>query len=411
MLRQVLVLLMLGIMVSMQLTFAQEVQKEENKKLQLTPYGFIKGDMFYATDGVYSWGNPANNYITTPQFASGVEESAISFTAQHTRLGLKGTTGEKVKVGGLVEIDFYNGPSDANLKPRIRLGYASVAKDGFEARFGQQWDLFSPNNANTVNTNGNLWFAGNMGFRRAQIQLSYTMETDFIDPMIQVSLGEGAREDGSGVPPVFLGKDNLSSQPMIQARLSGKIDKKYVVGVSFATAAFKELKGTTVGNNVLAEDFTFNTTGIGVDFNLPFDKYFSLLGEFNTGTNLNNANLFSAAGNHYYTLDAAGKSTEYDRKSTGFWLNATSNVTDWMTVVLGYGMDKNNSDKFKIGAVDQNSMIYGDLIFPIKHGYSIALEVMNLTTTVATGNIETNEVTGSKDNKAMVIGLSGRVTF
>lgn len=405
MLRKVLVFLVLGIIVSMQVTLAQEVQKEENKKLQLTPYGFIKGDMFYATDGVYSWGNPNLNFITSPQFASGVEESAISFTAQHTRLGLKGVTGEKVKVGGLVEVDFYSGASDANLKPRLRLGYASIAKDGFEARFGQQWDLFSPNNANTVNTNGNMWFAGNMGFRRAQIQLSYTTTTDFVDPMIQVSFGEGAREEGG------LGKDNLSGSPMIQARLSGKFDKKYVVGVSFATAAFKELKGSTVGTNVLAEDFTFNTTGIGLDFNLPFDKYFSLLGEFNTGTNLNNGNLFSAAGNHYYTLTEAGKPTEYDRKSTGFWLNATSNVTDWMTVVIGYGMDNNSSDDFKTGAIEKNSMLYGDLIFPLKHGFSVALEVQNLATTVVTGVDASNKITTSQDNKATVIGLSGRVTF
>lgn len=405
MLRRFLALMALGLFISMQVTIAQEVQKEENKKLQLTPYGFIKGDMFYATDGVYSWGNPSNNYITTPQFASGVEESAISFTAQHTRLGLKGVTGEKVKVGGLVEIDFYNGPSDANLKPRIRLGYASIAKGGFEARVGQQWDLFSANNANTVNTNGNLWFAGNMGFRRAQIQLSYTTTTDFVDPMIQVSFGEGAREEAG------LGKDNLSGSPMIQARLSGKFSKKYIVGISFANTSFKELKGTTMGTDILAEDFTFNTTGIGVDFNLPFDKYFSLLGEFNTGTNLNNSNLFSAAGNYYYTLDAAGKPTEYDRKSTGFWLNATSNVTDWMTIVIGYGMDSNSSDDFKVNAVEKNSMIYGDFIFPLKHGFSVALEVQNLATTVVTGVDASNKITSSQDNKATVIGLSGRVTF
>lgn len=405
MLRRFLALMALGLFISMQVTIAQEVQKEENKKLQLTPYGFIKGDMFYATDGVYSWGNPSNNYITTPQFASGVEESAISFTAQHTRLGLKGVTGEKVKVGGLVEIDFYNGPSDANLKPRIRLGYASIAKGGFEARVGQQWDLFSANNANTVNTNGNLWFAGNMGFRRAQIQLSYTTTTDFVDPMIQVSFGEGAREEAG------LGKDNLSGSPMIQARLSGKFSKKYIVGISFANTSFKELKGTTMGTDILAEDFTFNTTGIGVDFNLPFDKYFSLLGEFNTGTNLNNSNLFSAAGNYYYTLDAAGKPTEYDRKSTGFWLNATSNVTDWMTIVIGYGMDNNSSDDFKVNAVEKNSMIYGDFIFPLKHGFSVALEVQNLATTVVTGVDASNKITSSQDNKATVIGLSGRVTF
>ena len=41
---------------------AQEKPKEENKKLELKPYGFVKGDMVYATRGVYSWGN--EHYVT-----------------------------------------------------------------------------------------------------------------------------------------------------------------------------------------------------------------------------------------------------------------------------------------------------------------------------------------------------------
>jgi hypothetical protein len=95
----------------------------------------------------------------------------------------------------------------------------------------------------------------------------------------------------------------------------------------------------------------------------------------------------------------------------GFWLNATSNVTDWMTVVLGYGMDKNNSDEFSIGAVEQNSVIYGDFIFPVKHGFSLTLEIQNLATKMVDGVNVNNEITSSKDNKATVIALSGKVNF
>ena len=404
MLRKVLVFIALGILISLQVSNAQEAQKEENKKLQLAPYGFIKGDMFYATDGVYSFANPSNNYILAPQFASGVDQSAISFTAQHTRLGLKGSVGEKIKVGGLVEIDFFGGPADANTKIRLRLGYASVAKGGFEARFGQQWDLFSPNNPNTVNTNGNMWYNGNMGFRRGQIQLSYKWDNERLDPMIQFSVGEGVHEAAG------LGKDNISGQPIYQARISGKLDDKYVVGAYFANATFKELKGTVMGDT-LAEDFTFTASGFGLDFNLPFHKYFSLIGEVNSGTNLASANIFSAAGNYYYTVNEAGAAKEFDRKNTGFWLNATSNVTDWMTVVLGYGMDQNNSDEFKVGAIESNSSLYLDLIFPIKHSYSVALEVNSINTKVVDAVDASSKIASSKDNKATIIALSGRVNF
>ncbi|MBW6459130.1 MAG: hypothetical protein K0B08_01025 [Bacteroidales bacterium] len=382
----------------------QKDEKEPNKKLDLKFYGFIKGDMTYVTAGVYSWGSPENNYLTSPQFASGVEDAAIGFTAQHSRLGLKATVGENIKVGGVLEIDFYGGPSDANTRPRLRLGYASVATGGLEFRAGQQWDLFSPHNANTLNTNGNMWFAGNMGFRRAQLQLSYTLANDVFSPMLQLSVGEAAR-DVTG-----LGKDNLSGQPMIQARLSGKIVNKYTVGLAFAYAAFQEKHGTVVNADTLSKDFLFNTTGIGVDVNLPFHKYFTFTGEFNTGTNLNNSNLFSAAGNYYWSI-ADGNTVEFDRKSTAFWFNAVSNVTSWLNLVVGYGMDKNTSDAFKTGAVEKNATMYADVIFPIKHGFSLALEFQNIKTTVVTATDMNNEVTGTKDNIANVICISARVNF
>ncbi|NCO56312.1 MAG: hypothetical protein GW876_13055, partial [Bacteroidetes bacterium] len=50
---------------------AQEKPKEENKKLELKPYGFVKGDMVYATGGVYSWGDTILCNLSAPQFASG----------------------------------------------------------------------------------------------------------------------------------------------------------------------------------------------------------------------------------------------------------------------------------------------------------------------------------------------------
>jgi hypothetical protein len=402
MLRKFLAFITFAIILSWQTVIAQDVQKEENKKLQLTPYGFVKGDMFYVTDGVYSFANPNNDYILAPQFASGSGQSAISFTGQHTRFGLKSTVGNKVKVGGLVEIDFFGGPADANTKIRLRQGYASIATGGFEARFGQQWDLFSPNIPNTVNTNGNMWYNGNMGFRRGQIQLSYKWNLEKINPMLQIAFAEGAQES------IGLGKDNISGQPMIQARLSGKFDDKYTVGVYYVNAAFKEKYTPAIPPN---DHFKFNTTGFGVDFNLPFDKYFSLVGEINSGTNLANANIFSAAGNFFYFGTSDQTRIDFDRKNTGFWLNASSNVSEMFQVVLGYGMDKNTSKKFITGNIQSNSTFYADLIFPIKHQFSITLEIGNISTKIVESINNDHKVDKTKTNNATVIALSGKVAF
>jgi hypothetical protein len=399
-----ILLLTLGMALFMQILTAQE----ENKKLELKPYGFIKGEMIYASDGVYSWGNKTNNYISSAQFASGKEVSALGFTAQHTRFGLKGSVGEEVKAGGVIELDFYGGAFDANVKPRIRQAYASVINGGFEARVGQQWDIFSPLNANTSNTNGNMWFAGNKGFRRGQILLSYKIDNDMIAPMIQISAGEATRED------IGLGKDNLSLSPMFQGRLSGKINKKYTVGLSFVNAGYVEKKGTpesgTAIMDTLTSDLNITTSGFCVDITLPLHKYFNLHGEFNFGTNLNNANLFSAAGNYTWNIADDTKAVNLiDKKSTGFWFNAQSNITDWLQVVIGYGMDNNTTSNLTTGAIESNSTFYGDLIFPVKHGFSFALEFQNISTVEVTKMENDKPVT--TNFTANIINLSAKVNF
>ncbi len=351
---------------------------QEKKKIDVKPYGFIQGNMVYATAGVYSWGNPANNYLSAPQLASGVDNAAMGFTAQHTRFGLKVNKGGDIKVGGKLELDFYGGPFDANIKPRLRQAYAFLATGNFKVCFGQQWDLFSPINASTNNTNGNMWYAGNMGFRRAQIKVSYKIPLDNVVPMLQLSVGEGSKETTG------LGADNNSVTPMLQGRLSAKIEDKYVIGVYFVTAKFSPVPDTS--------KYDFNVNGYGADLTLPFCKYFAFKGEVNYGTNLNNANLFNIAGNGNHNID---------KKCLGLWFNATSKICDYFHFVFGYGMNKNKTDNLAAGAVESNTVIYGDLIFPVYKGYSMALEVQNISTGIKDKN----------NNSATVINLAAKIVF
>lgn len=345
--------------------------------LELKHYGFVKGDAVYSSQGVLSFGN-AN--LSSPQIATGVKEAAAGFTAKHTRFGLKGVTGDNIKVGGVIELDFFSSLGfDSNVNPRIRLAYASVAWENMELRFGQQWDIFSPLNATTNNTNGNLWYSGNLGFRRGQIQMIYKVPSEDFLTTIQLALGEAARETGAG-----LGDDNKAVIPMIQGRLSGKFLENKVVGVYFAFAKFSPIPDTS--------DYDYNTFGFGADFTLPFDKYFELHGEVNMGKNLNNCNLFTIAGNG---------SKNNDRKSLNLWANITSKIDEHFHLVVGGGMDKNQTDNLANGNIEQNLTIYGDFIFPITKEFSVALELGNITTKIK-----------GADNRTAVVGiLSGKVNF
>ena len=343
--------------------------------LSLKPYGFLKGDMVYALKGVTSFGA---NTIAASQFATGGDNAALGFTAQHSRFGLKGTVGKEVKVGGRVELDFFVNAFDANAKPRMRLAYITMAKGNMEVRFGQQWDLYSPNNPSTNNTNANMWFAGNVGFRRAQIQLRYKLPMGDMNPVLQLSIGEGAKESSG------LGDDNKAVFPMIQGRLCSNVMGKGIVGVYFLLAKFDP--------DPDADDDEVTTSGFGADFNLPFSPLLTVKGEFNTGTNLKNGNIFCLAG--------AG-SNAYDRKSIDFWFNAISKPSPIMNLVAGFGTSIDQSDDLMAGLIEQNTVFYGDVIFPFEHGFSIALEVQNISTKIKDGDTES----------ALVFNISGKVVF
>lgn len=356
------------------------------QKLELVPYGFIKGEAVYATKGVLSFGN-AN--LVAPQIANGVDTGALGFTAQHSRFGFKGSVGdEDFTAGGLIEVDFLVAGFDINARSRLRQAYAWLSTGNFEVRFGQQWDLFSPNLPTTGNTNAVLWYAGNSGFRRGMFQLLYSLPMENVDAMIQVALCEGTREE-SGV-----GWDNWAKMPMMQGRLSAKLMKKYGIGASMVYAKHSPAPES--------DSLDFNSSGFGFDFDLPFHDLFALKGEVNMGTNLANASMFSVAGAHKPNLD---------KKNVGFWANATSRLHDHLTIVLGFGMDRNTTDEAMLARDDykSNTVLYADIIVPLKYGFSITLEAESITTTVVTGM--QNDAPVTEDRSAIVFNLSGKLAF
>ncbi|MFZ5434465.1 MAG: hypothetical protein ACOZB3_11920 [Calditrichota bacterium] len=350
--------------------------------IEFKPYGFIKGDAWYTTHGVLSFTKPG---LSGPQMADAdtTDEPLIGFTSQHSRFGLTGwkATESGVEIGGKVEMDFFTGAGlDANAKPRLRLAYAWFATKLFEIRAGQQWDLFSPNNPATDNIGGNLWYNGNVGFRRSQLQFILYIPEETTAPMVQLALCESAKEvDG-------LGQDNLAAVPMIQGRGSIEVNKKYQVGLYFVYAKYDP--------DQKKEDDEYSTSGFGADFDLRFHKLISVKGELNSGTNLNNSNLLTAVGNG---------SKDNDRKNLGFWMNAVTKPTAHFNFSLGFGMDKNETDADKIapGGFEQNMCIYGDFIFPVSNGLSFEAEISNVTT--SRKDID--------DESALIFGFGTKLSF
>jgi len=324
---------------------------------EFKPYGYIKGELTYTSQGVLSSGKPG---LTAPQEADTLKGHAFGVSCQSTRFGTKGwiTTDNGMEIGGKVEADFYSGTGfDASSKPRMRLAYGWVATHLAEIRVGQQWDLFSPNNPTMSTGATGLWYAGNLGVRRGQFQVNVFVPENVTAPIVSVALCEGSKEtDG-------LGADNFSSFPMVQARASIELQKKYQVGISMVHANYDP-------DPAKAND-EYTTLGYGVDYDLRFHKLFSLRGEVNTGKNLSNGNFSTIAGN--------GKHGD-TRESFGFWANAVSKPFTHFNISVGGGTDRNTSDKVASGAVKSNLIAYSELIFPLMNGASIETEVGRIQT-------------------------------
>ncbi|MBF0429695.1 MAG: hypothetical protein HQK83_00335 [Fibrobacteria bacterium] len=343
-------------------------------KVELKPYGFIKGDYYQSMGGLESWGSPA---ITCTQKATGLDTNASSFTAQHSRFGLAGSKefGE-LEVGAKLELDFFWVVADANHNPRMRQGFAWLKTGAFEVRFGQQWDVVAPLNPSTNNTNANLWKNGNYGFRRGQIKAIYTLDLLIMKPVFEVAIAEGAKDSKKDMD---IGQDNVSGVPQFQGRF----------GLDFLGSTQLGISGIY---SVFGGEGDYSTSGFFIDANFLFHKLFALKGEFAMGKNFSDADLFTIAGKRGINGD--------DIESMGYWLNVTSKPYTHLNVVLGLAQEMITSDVAD-GAPESNMTMYGTLIFPIVGGFSIAGEYQFYMT----------EVKGVDTYTGGIIDIAGKLTF
>jgi len=156
-----------------------DAKPEPPKPPLVTIYGIIKPEVILA-QGAETFGKnmlvaptAAANPIAVPNYG----ETALSFQLQQTRFGLKINDGGPIS--GRIEVDFID-PAFSHSSPiqgtglRLRLAYITYKPaEGHTLMIGQNWDIFSPLNAVTMNMVGNSYQAGNSAFLRPQIAYTY----------------------------------------------------------------------------------------------------------------------------------------------------------------------------------------------------------------------------------------------
>ena len=248
-------------------------------------YGYLKLDAAFDTGGA----NNGNYLRWVDPDGVGRDDDQFSVTARQTRLGLKmqGPSLYGANTEGKIEMDFYGGGAENNAQIRMRHAYFTMEwpDRDLELLFGQTWDLMSPLVPRLVNFT-NLWWTGNIGFRRAQARVTKGFAVGD-EGRFAVAL---AATRNIGDPDLFaFGEDTGADAgfPTLQGRLfyefPGSAGRETTLGLS---GHYGEEEYDFVGFWGGRHDEDVKSWSVNLDAEIPIGKYLLFKSELFTGANL-----------------------------------------------------------------------------------------------------------------------------
>lgn len=337
--------------------------EKPSKGFSIKPYGSIKLDAAYNDSAVTN----GNYVVYVPSEASARNDDEFNVTARETRLGLEVTTPEYDgwKTTGKVEIDFYGDSilsheNEAELM--LRHAFIETTKNGVTLLVGQTWDVISPLNPSTLNYTAG-WGAGNIGFRRPQVRMSYDriLEND-TSLLTQVAL---LRTTGLANEDLDMGGQNDgddSGFPTIQVRaaLSTRIftEKKAVIGIS---GHYGKEEADWAGNVTDHKSWSTN-----LDFMIPLQDRFTLSGEVFIGDNIDD----------YFggVIQGVNIFTRNEISTTGMWAQLNYKYNDKIEYNTGLGIDNPDTDDLNGGMRDQNSFYFINIMYKVFPSLTLGFE-------------------------------------
>ncbi|MEE9392566.1 MAG: hypothetical protein V3W41_08690 [Planctomycetota bacterium] len=314
-------------------------------------YGFIRMDAYWnsarATDPIIPFG-------VLPEGVNGIgrNDSQFALDPRLTRFGFDVDAGEiaGAKVTAKLETDFANFPSgstESRATPRIRLAYINFDFGELDLRIGQDWDVVSPLYP-AVHSELLLWGVGNLGDRRAQVQLIWnTGDPKGFAFTAELSAGltgavDGADNDGIG------GRSNIdgfdSGHPHGQLRLGGSFSswvtaERAAIGFWGYVASLET--DTRYDGNDRYTPFT-----VGVDIVLPLFDRVSLRGEAWFGQALSDLR-----GNILQDINTA---TGKEISGWGGFAEIHWQATDTLRLAVGGSIDDPDNGDLNFGVSGEN---------------------------------------------------------
>ncbi len=326
-------------------------------------YGYIK------LDAAYNDSRVSNGNFATYVFGEGAvnNDDTVNFTARQSRVGIDIAAPDYngFKTKGKVEVDFYGDGSSVHenkAEPMMRQAYLETTRGGMSILAGQSSDVISPLNPSTLNyTVG--WGAGNIGYRRAQLRLSYNKSFDeFTGLLTQIAL---ARSTGLVNETLESSSANVGDDagfPTIQGRLAlttkGFAGKKNVIGLS---GHFGREEADWAGAETDLDSWSAN-----IDFVIPLSERFTLSGEAFTGENLDD----------YFggILQGVNTTTRNEISTTGMWSQINFALNKKWQYNAGLGIDNPDTDDLNTSNSDKNSYYFLNAMFKVLPMLTIGFE-------------------------------------
>jgi hypothetical protein len=333
---------------------------------EIKSYGYIK------LDGTYNDSRVTNgNYVTTVASEGTVnDDNTFNVTARQSRVGVDITAPDYngFKTKAKVEADFYGDGSAAHenkAELMMRHAFLETTKGGFSFLAGQTSDLISPLSPSSLNyTVG--WGAGNIGYRRPQLRLSYNNSFDeFTSILTQIAVTRTSGLTNEDLDGNSVNDGDDSGFPTVQGRFAlttkGAGGKKNIIGISGHFGREELDASATTG---AAKDY--DSWSGNVDFVIPLSARFTLSGEAFTGKNLDD----------YFggILQGINTTTRDEISTTGMWSQINFAVNKELQYNVGYGIDNPDYDDINNTNKDKNSFYFINTMYKVLPMLTIGFE-------------------------------------
>lgn len=332
------------------------------------PYGYVKLDAAYDDSRT----NYGDFILYALSEGTRKNDNEFNMTARQTRIGvdIMAPTIDNWTAKGRVEFDFYgDGSARHENKPEVMLRHAFVdlVNGNFGLLAGQTSDLFSPLAPSTLNyTVG--WAAGNIGYRRPQLRLTYGIPVN--DKNKVTTALAFARTTGTANEDLDLDLENDgedSGFPSFQGRVAWATklftatDSVFGVSGHFGKEEIDWGVLTPGGHQDRMKTWSVNG-----DITIPLSPCLTFMGEAFVGENLDD--FFGGV------LQGVNSTLQEEIKSVGGWAQLNYKYdTKWQTN-LGFGIDDPDNDDLNAGNRSRNAFYFANVLYNLIAPVNLGLE-------------------------------------